>query len=85
MSRSSDKSARAAGNLAKRFMKGGDLHGGNEKVSPTSLKGSFLLGRNDNIRDKDCFRNSNDRAKAGFFDGSRHSEKRNKQESTNAR
>lgn len=43
-----------------------------------------MTGRPDNQTDKQEFRMKNDRAKAGFFDGSRASEKRNKQESTNA-
>lgn len=53
---SSDPSLRGAGNLAKRFMKGGDLHGGAEKLSPSSMKGHGLMARNENIKHKDAFK-----------------------------
>jgi hypothetical protein len=31
---------------------GGSLHGGSQKLSPKSMKGSAMLGRNDNLKSK---------------------------------
>lgn len=55
-------------------------HGGDTNSSHGNVK--FDGGQAENKADKSSFRSKNDRAKAGFFDGSRGSEKRNKQEST---
>lgn len=55
-SHSSDASKRGAGNLGLRFMKGGDIHGGKDKVSPNSMKGEALMGRNANLRHKQAYR-----------------------------
>lgn len=56
MSHSSNRSARGAGQLALRFQKGGDLHGGSKKLSADSMKGTALMGRNDNIKHKAGFK-----------------------------
>lgn len=56
--------------------------GGSENTTHGVKK--FQNGQAENRADKDEFRDKNDRAKAGYFDGSRGSEKNNKQESTNA-
>lgn len=49
------RSERGAGQLALRFQKGGDLHGGAKKLSPSSMKGEGLMGRNHNLRHKADF------------------------------
>ena len=63
---SSDPSLRGAGVLAQRFMKGGDLHGGNTKVSPSSMKGQGLMARNANLKAKCDFKTQKQDAREGF-------------------
>jgi len=37
----------------------GDLHGGNERVRGSSMKGQSLMGRNSNLKEKEKFTSGN--------------------------
>lgn len=66
MSHSKDPSARGAGNLALRFQKGGDLHGGVDVISPGSMKGKAVSqDHTANLNHKKAFRSGSHDARDG--------------------
>lgn len=62
---SSNKRLAAAGRLAQRFQKGGDLHqGGNQTLHPGDMKYSMTADRNANLACKNQFIKDRDYARA---------------------